>query len=310
VGEFYFLRALDEKKQDYGLVFGSKEFFENNKIKISGSLYKGLSDKEIWLKAYENSNFAVIPERLTDPKYGYDFKLGNNYIAYIPTQSFGPNDSDTTIGTISYQIVAVTSKISESLAMGPVLSIEHPDLEKYKKLAIHGYFFSIDPNYKTQIVDYLKKKNQFYIFVDDLLDLGLKASQGMISIFNSFLYFGLIVGIIGIAITMMKAVNERRRVIGMLKAIGFTKNMVFLSFFIEATIIILLGIFIGIISGTFTSYLIFKRLFADSGAIFQIPYFKLILMSLIFYIISAIFIYIPSRSASKLSPNEAMRSLD
>lgn len=310
VGEFYFLRALDEKKQDYGLVFGSKEFFENNKIKISGSLYKGLSDKEIWLKAYENSNFAVIPERLTDPKYGYDFKLGNNYIAYIPTQSFGPNDSDTTIGTISYQIVAVTSKISESLAMGPVLSIEHPDLEKYKKLAIHGYFFSIDPNYKTQIVDYLKKKNQFYIFVDDLLYLGLKASQGMISIFNSFLYFGLIVGIIGIAITMMKAVNERRRVIGMLKAIGFTKNMVFFSFFIEATIIILLGIFIGIISGTFTSYLIFKRLFADSGAIFQIPYFKLILMSLIFYIISAIFIYIPSRSASKLSPNEAMRSLD
>ncbi|OQY09526.1 MAG: hypothetical protein B6I29_03165 [Marinitoga sp. 4572_148] len=173
------------------------------------------------------------------------------------------------MGTISYKIVAVTSKISESLAMGPVFSINHPDLEKYKKYAIHGYFFSIDPNYKTQIVNYLKKKNQFFIFVDDLLDLGLKASHGMISIFNSFLYFGLIVGIIGIAITMMKAVNERRRVIGMLKAIGFTKNMIFSSFFIEATIIILLGIFIGITSGTFSSYLIFKRLFADSGAIFQ-----------------------------------------
>ncbi|GAB6190019.1 hypothetical protein JCM30566_17610 [Marinitoga arctica] len=312
VGEFYFLKTKNKKGEDYGAVFGSKEFFEKNKIKIENVIdeFKNLSDKEIWLKAYNNPNYAIIPERLTDPKYGYDFKLGGTYTAYIPNQSFNPNQADTIAGSITYKIIAVTSKISESLAMGPVLSINNPDVDKYLKNAVHGYFFSIYPEYKNQIIDYLKKKNQFYIFADDLLNLGLKASQGMVSIFNSFLYFGLIVGIIGIAITMMKAVNERRRIIGMLKAIGFTKNMIFLSFFIESTIVILLGIFIGLSSGTFTSYLIFQKLFADSGAVFKIPYWNLALMSLIFYLISVVFIYLPAKTASKLSPNEAMRSLD
>lgn len=312
VGEFYFLKAKNKEKEDYALVFGSKEFFTQNKLKIKESVkeFKNLSDKEIWLKVYNNPEYAIIPERLTDPKYGYNFKLGETYTAYIPKQSFGPNQNETITGTITFKIVAITSKISESLAMGPVMSINNKNIEKYKKDAIHGFFFSMGPKYKTDVEKYLKSKNQFYIFVDDLLDLGLKASQGMVSIFNSFLYFGLMVGIIGIAITMMKSVNERRRVVGMLKAIGFTKNMVFLSFFIEATIIIILGIIIGVSSGTFTSYLIFTKLFADSGAVFKIPYGSLSLMSLTFYLISVIFIYLPSKAASKLSPNEAMRSLD
>ncbi|SHF17540.1 putative ABC transport system permease protein [Marinitoga hydrogenitolerans DSM 16785] len=312
VGEFYFLVANSKNNEHYGIVFGSKEFFTKNKIKIEKVIdeFKDLSDKEIWLKAFNNPNFAIIPERLTDPKFGYNFELGKTYTAYIPNQTFGPSQSDTIMGTITYKIIAVTSKLSESLAMGPVISINNQNIEKYIKSAIHGYFFSIYPEYKSQIIDYLKKKNQFYIFADDLIDLGLKASQGMISIFNSFLYFGLMIGIIGIAITMMKAVNERRRVIGMLKAIGFTKNMIFLSFFIESTIVILLGILIGLFSGTFTSYLIFLKLFSDSGATFKIPYNNLVLMSLVFYFVSVIFIYLPSKAASKLSPNEAMRSLD
>ncbi|WP_206076232.1 ABC transporter permease [Marinitoga lauensis] len=312
VGEFYFLKAHNKQKEDYAIVFGSKEFFTKNKIKIKSAIdeFKNLSNKEIWLKAYNNPEYAIIPERLTDPKYGYNFELGKTYTAFITSQSFGPNQNETIIGTITFKIIAITSKISESLAMGPIMSLNTPAIEKLKKEAIHGYFFSILPDKKADVINYLKSKNQFYIFVDDLLNLGLKTSQGMVSIFNSFLYFGLMVGIIGIAITMMKAVNERRRVIGMLKAIGFTKNMIFLSFFIESTIVILLGIIIGISSGTFTSYLIFQRLFADSGAAFKIPYGNLSLMAFAFYLISVIFIYLPSKSASKLSPNEAMRSLD
>ncbi|NUV00077.1 hypothetical protein XO12_08235 [Marinitoga sp. 1154] len=312
VGEFYFIVA-HENNNDYGIVFGSKEFFTKNKIKIKKSIFEGLSEDEIWLEIYNNPGYAIMPERLTDPKYGYNFELGKTYTAYIPAQTFGPNKSETSNSsesTITYKIVAITSKISETLAMGPVISLKNPELEKYKKNAVHGFFFSIYPEYKLQVEEYLKKKNQFYIFVDDLLNLGLKASQGMVSIFNSFLYFGLMIGIIGIAITMMKAVNERRRVIGMLKAIGFTKNMVFLSFFIESSIIIILGLIIGNSAGIFTSYLIFQKLFEDSGATFQIPYLKLFITSLSFYMISVLFIYLPSKSASKLSPNEAMRALD
>ncbi|AEX85756.1 hypothetical protein XO10_06670 [Marinitoga sp. 1135] len=311
VGEFYFIRALNNSKQEYALVFGSKEFFLNNKLKIKETIdeFKGLSNEEVWNLVYNNPDYAILPERLIDPKSGYDFELGKEFTGHITSATFG--FGKTSSATITYKVIGITSKISESLAMGPILSIKNPYLEKFKKSAVHGFFFSLDnPSYKDSVEQYLKKKNQFYIFVDDIMNLGLKATQGMVDIFNSFLYFGLMVGIIGVSITMMKAVNERKRIIGMLKAIGFTRNMIFMTFFVEATVTIMLGLLIGIFSGTFASYLIYLKLYENTGIAFAVPYSKLLYTTLIFYLISIIAVYSPSKAASKLSPNEAMRAIE
>jgi len=146
----------------------------------------------------------------------------------------------------------------------------------------------------------------FMIFVDDIIKLTTTIIQGTISILRSFLYFGMLVGIVGIAIIMFKALYERKRIVGMLKAIGFTKKMVFASFVLETSFIVVIGIVLGIITGTLTSVEIYASPLMQGMAL-SIPWDQLLGMSLIFYIASLVSTIIPSYIASKIPPAEALR---
>jgi putative ABC transport system permease protein len=147
---------------------------------------------------------------------------------------------------------------------------------------------------------------QIPLFVDNLIELMTQSIRGMIDILRSFLYFGMIVGIVGIAIIMVKALYERRRLVGMLKAIGFTKKMVFSSFWIETSFTVLIGILLGMITGALTSQELFSSA-AFNGINMAIPWDQLFGMGIIFYLISLLATFIPSYIASKMSPAKALR---
>ncbi|MGC9384140.1 MAG: ABC transporter permease [Kosmotogaceae bacterium] len=147
---------------------------------------------------------------------------------------------------------------------------------------------------------------QIPLFVDDLINIMTQTIRGMIDILRSFLYFGMIVGIVGIAIIMVKALYERRRLVGMLKAIGFTKKMVFSSFWIETSFTVLIGILLGMITGALTSQELFSSA-SFNGVNMAIPWDQLLGMGVIFYLISLMATFIPSYIASKMSPAKALR---
>jgi putative ABC transport system permease protein len=147
---------------------------------------------------------------------------------------------------------------------------------------------------------------QIPLFVDNLINLMTQTIRGMIDILRSFLYFGMIVGIVGIAIIMVKALYERRRLVGMLKAIGFTKRMVFSSFWIETSFTVLIGILLGMITGALTSQELFSSA-TFNGINMAIPWNQLFGMGIIFYLISLMATFIPSYIASKMSPAKALR---
>ncbi|AKI98298.1 hypothetical protein IX53_06045 [Kosmotoga pacifica] len=144
------------------------------------------------------------------------------------------------------------------------------------------------------------------IFVDDVLNIITSSIKGIVEIFRSFLYFGMFVGIVGTAITMFKAFYRRKRIIGILKAIGFTQNMVFSSFWVEASFSVILGLLMGFITGTLTTYEMFTSP-AMEGMSIYIPWSQLFIMGLSFYIISLLSTLIPSYLASRLPPAEAIR---
>ena len=154
--------------------------------------------------------------------------------------------------------------------------------------------------------DKIASGSLFMLYVDDIINLTSTMLQGTISILRSFLYFGMLVGIVGIAIIMFKALHERKRIIGMLKAIGFTKKMVFSSFLLETSFIAIIGIVLGIVTGTLTSLEIYASPLME-GMKLYIPWDQLIAMTLIFYIASLVSTIIPSYSASKIVPAEALR---
>ncbi len=155
-----------------------------------------------------------------------------------------------------------------------------------------------------KLTAFLKARFIFALFSKQTVEIFTNILNGFVNIINVFLYFGLSVGIIGLAILIVKSLHERRRTVGILKAIGFSREMIFRSFFLEINFVVVLGILIGFISGIITSYLIYSTL--NLGTIY-IPWQQFLLLGVVFYLISILATFIPTRNATKVPPVEALR---
>ncbi len=159
---------------------------------------------------------------------------------------------------------------------------------------------------KQEISDLSIRTNSLSFFVDDIIDLVNTAVRGIVDILRSFLYFGMVVGIVGIAIVMFKALYERKRLVGMMKAIGFTRGMVFRSFLLETSFIVVVGLALGFVTGTLTTYEMFSSPFFEGFEVFM-PWGQFLFMGITFYLVSLLVTLAPSYIASRLSPAEALR---
>ena len=151
---------------------------------------------------------------------------------------------------------------------------------------------------------FLKTRFSMGIFSKQMVDVFSTTIMSFVNIINSFLYFGLFVGIVGLAILILKTLHERRRTIGILKAIGFTKRKVFSSFFIETNFVVILGILSGFFAGWITSYMIYVSLNLGN---MLIPWGQILGLAFVFYLISILATLLPIRKASSLPPAEVLR---
>ncbi len=78
-----------------------------------------------------------------------------------------------------------------------------------------------------------------------LVSTFIQIGQSFLGIFEAFLALGLVVGIAGLGIISIRSVVERRKEIGVLRAIGYRKNMILAAFLLENSYVALLGILIG-----------------------------------------------------------------
>jgi len=111
-----------------------------------------------------------------------------------------------------------------------------------------------------------------------------------------------LIGGIGIANTMLMSVSERRKEIGIMKAIGATKNMILKQFLQEAIILGLIGGITGITLSLLGIYMLS----------FMIPFvtmtLNLILMGIFFSVgLSVIFSIYPAYAAAKVDPIIALK---
>ncbi len=158
-------------------------------------------------------------------------------------------------------------------------------------------------NFK-KLTAFLKTRFIFALFSKQTVEIFTNILNGFVNIVNVFLYFGLSVGIIGLAILIVKSLHERKKTVGILKAIGFSKNLIFTSFFLEINFVVIIGILIGFITGVVTSYLIYSTL--NLGTIY-IPLWQFAILGIVFYLISILTTFIPTRNATRIPPVEALR---
>jgi putative ABC transport system permease protein len=138
-----------------------------------------------------------------------------------------------------------------------------------------------------------------------ILQKSIQSTEAILGLLEVFVALGLAVGIAAMGIVALRAVAERRGEIGMLRAAGFTRNMVLRVFLLEYSYVALLGIVIG------TSLAILLIYDASQNAAnllaFSIPWTNIAIVISIAYVLTVAAILGPSLKASRLPPAEAIR---
>ncbi|MEE8369909.1 MAG: FtsX-like permease family protein, partial [Dehalococcoidia bacterium] len=129
-------------------------------------------------------------------------------------------------------------------------------------------------------------------------------------ILQGFMGLGLVVGVAALGVISARSVVERRQQIGVLRAIGFKRRMVQLSFLLESSFVALLGIGLGSVLGLILSYNLIQDI-ANQGSVenikFAVPWLNLSVIFLIAYGAALLTTFLPARQASRVYPAEALR---
>lgn len=143
----------------------------------------------------------------------------------------------------------------------------------------------------------------------EILDEQQAQFQGFLYLIQGFMGLGLVVGIAAVGVIAFRAVVERRQQIGMLRALGFQKAIVSLSFMIETAFVVGLGV----ISGTILALALAYNLFSDpeftgqDDTSFIVPWVLVAVILAIAFGMALLMTWIPSRQAASIAPAEALR---
>ena len=146
--------------------------------------------------------------------------------------------------------------------------------------------------------------------LDDVIEEQQASNRTINSLFQGFMGLGLLVGIAALGVISARAVVERRRQIGALRAIGFRRGMVQMTFLLESSFIAMLGILLGVALGLALSIQVTGYIVEDlgvQGASFNIPWLTVALIIVIAYVASLLTTAYPAWQASRVYPSEALR---
>lgn len=129
----------------------------------------------------------------------------------------------------------------------------------------------------------------------------------ILAIFEGYLALGLIVGIAGIGVVTIRSVSERKRSIGILRALGYRSQMVTLSFLIEVSWVSVLGMLNGVVVAIGFHRALYTAFWQSQGAEFTLPWNSILLVFFGGWLLVLMATAIPVSRASKIPPSVALR---
>jgi putative ABC transport system permease protein len=138
------------------------------------------------------------------------------------------------------------------------------------------------------------------------------ANRSFFQLLQGFLALGLVVGVAGLGVVMVRAVRERRRTVGVLRALGFPARVVRRAFLLESSFVALEGILLGTALSIVTSYLLFRNddSLQGSGTLFPVPWLSISLLVAATAAASLAATAWPARQAARIKPAVALRIAD
>ena len=279
------------------------------------------SPREIWQALQEEPGTTVVAAMLVPTKSNYafggpslDFKLEGFFIEdeTLPEVFILAKDPRTgkeqrlrVIGVLEQQAFYAGSGVLTSQEMvNSLLSLPVPP---------QSYMFQLEEGMDAETTakalekQFLEHGMQAVALEEEIGDI-TSINVMINNLLQGFMGLGLVIGIAALGVIAARSVVERRRQIGVLRALGFQKSMVQLSFLLESSFIALLGIVLGVALGAVLSIQIIDSMRDYFPAItYHVPWVNIVVVVIIAYGASLLTTYLPARQASRIYPAEALR---
>lgn len=281
------------------------------------------SPREVWQALADNPGLAVVDPTPAPRRDNFNFQAGGPQFKlegfFLEDKTFSPlpvEVRDPATGkTVGLTVIGVLKDTFPFFMLGLATSQETLAQAFADQAQPTIHFFKLRDGVDVNATaDALESSFLMNGMEADVLKEELEEMVGTQLTFNyilqGFMGLGLLVGVAALGVISARSVAERRQQIGVLRAIGFQRRMVQLSFLLESSFVALLGIVVGSILGLILSF----NIVADSaeqgsaeGISFAVPWLNLSIIFLIAYGASLLTTFLPARQASHIYPAEALR---
>jgi putative ABC transport system permease protein len=132
-------------------------------------------------------------------------------------------------------------------------------------------------------------------------------SLQFLRLMQGYLALGLLVGIAGLGVVMVRAVRERRRQVGVLRSLGFVPSQVRRAFLLESGFVAVEGIAVGTVLALVTASQLVANGDFGEGLSFAIPWLQLLVICGAAAVASILATAWPAQQAARIAPAVALR---
>jgi putative ABC transport system permease protein len=295
-------KAYPVYQAPYHQIYGiDATFAEHTQFSMKRMAKEYSTDREVWEAIATTPGLCVIDTGTTGENYGIPDPMGPGDIVSFPKDQASSQAKFKVIGVVDEMILG-------GVFMGKPSMAENFTQVKGDTLFIMGV------NKGQDIKDVAKGLETDFRAVGmnaievkaTLVELN-KALQQMFQMFEIFLALGLIIAVASLAVLAVRAVIERRREIGIMRAIGYKRSMIMGTFMTEILFVTSLGVLIGLAAGLIAGYGIWLTQMKSLGVAFNVPWSHVGLIIGLTYMFAIIFTILPSYRASRIPPAEAVR---
>jgi putative ABC transport system permease protein len=301
--------------QPYAIQGVDEAFIASQQLKLAGIANGYETPEQVWA-AIEADPSLVIVDGFSLDSTGAPGWSRNEEAFYISSVK----SSDTRFDPINIQITARDGSVQEmtviaSLSNAPSFYGALMNMEAAQNLGYgnaNRYFLRLPEG-----ADVLATANALEAafpragLQTSLLKQVIEASQAstksVFYLIQGFVGLGLLIGIAALGVVTIRAVVERRQQIGVLRAIGFQRDMVQKVFLFENLFIGGLGTLIGYALALTFAYNLYLQVASDQGLDFLPPWAQLIGIGIAILVATLIMGWLPARSTAKVVIAEALR---
>ncbi len=299
-------------------------FLETNGFTFTVMARGYRSPREVWLALRDNPGLAVISADAVPSRSPMSFSYGDGF----RLEGFFQEDADMSpvevqvraeypgVGTVEKGLTVIGVLQSVSTAnVGIYTSQQTVDeaAAPYLAVPVTTYLFKlaegVDAVAMARSLETAFRENGMQAdSIDAHLREAARVNYTINSLLTGFMGLGVVIGIAGLGVISTRAVVERRHQIGILRAIGFKRSSVQLSFLLESSIVASLGILIGTLLALALSYQVLNDLKNTIENVqFQIPWVEMLVIAGVSWCASMLMTLVPAWQVSKIYPADALR---